>query len=74
MTNLKQWRDDLGLSQPQMSRYLRVSPHTYRKWEQGQHDYPAATQALIDLLQQLEALSVPACTVIEDRLTGCRNP
>jgi len=68
MTDLKQWRSDLGLTQPQMARYVGVSIHTWRKWEQGQHGWPEAAQSLIDLLQELEGEDISCSGFISDRV------
>jgi DNA-binding transcriptional regulator YiaG len=54
MSDLRKWRDSLYFSQPEMARYVGVSLHTWRKWEQGQHDLTGAGAALVELLQELD--------------------
>jgi DNA-binding transcriptional regulator YiaG len=73
VTDLKTWRDDLGLTQPQMARYVGVSVHTWRKWEQGQHGYPDAVESLIELLQLMEGNILACDLVITTRLRDARG-
>ena len=53
MTNdqLKQRRQELGLSQPQMARELNTPLSTYRKWEQGARRVPGIVVVAIEKIK-----------------------
>jgi len=74
MINLKQWRDDLALSQPQMARYLRVPVSTYRNWEQGINAPGSVGNAYIDLLRSLEDNEATAWQIVSQRLDEVGTP
>ena len=68
MINLRKWRDSLELTQPQMAKYVGVSVHTWRKWEQGQHQPGEAALSLFNLLRECEQYFPAWDTIIELRL------
>jgi len=57
--NIKKWRDRLGLSQPQMARYIGIPESTYIKWETGRREPPAIAERAFELLGMLEASGHP---------------
>jgi DNA-binding transcriptional regulator YiaG len=56
-TDLKKWRERLGLGAAGMSEYLGVPVHTWTKWENGTRAPDAAPRRLFELLGMLEAMA-----------------
>lgn len=50
---LRQLRDELGLTQQEMAKSLNVSFVTYSRWENGHRDIPADTAKLLDGIRLL---------------------
>ncbi len=66
MSNLKEWRERLGLTTPQMARYVGVSYFTWKSWENGSRKPNKAGERLVQVLQMVEVMA----PTVHDTLVG----
>ena len=51
-TELKAWRNKLGLSLAQAARQVEVTPRTWARWEAGERKIPEGAMKLFKLLNE----------------------
>ena len=51
-TELKAWRNKLGLSLAQAARQVEVTPRTWARWESGERRIPGGAMKLFRLLNE----------------------
>ena len=72
ISQIKEIRKNLRLSQSVFARLLNVSPSSIRQWEQGKRKPPGSTQILLDLLNRSpHILDYRLTSKIQKNLTKC---
>jgi len=60
-SDLKAWRQRLGLSQPRAAELLKTPVATYRGWEQDRRSIPGVVAAAVECIEQAEK----QCTAVQ---------
>jgi|SaaInlStandDraft_3_1057020.scaffolds.fasta_scaffold293995_1 DNA-binding transcriptional regulator YiaG len=66
MKRLKEWRERLELTPPQMARYVGVSYHAWLSWENGSRSPRGPAKRLMEVLQMVEVMA----PVVHSNLMG----